>query len=82
MTLQEIKEKIPDSNPGDIVGLAKEFDRTLQELCGQHKDFRDFNDEYRSEINNLKLTRHPENAAELSWMVDSLISTQERLGIK
>lgn len=79
MTLQEIKEKIPTANPGEVIDLVKEFDKTLQELGKEHKDFRDFNMEYRHEINDLKFTRHPDNGKELMWMIDSLIGAQQRL---
>jgi len=73
MTLKEIKTKLETASAGEVVTLSKEFDKTLQKLCREHKDYRDFDFEYRTEINELLFTRDPANAEGLSWLVDTVL---------
>lgn len=75
MNFKEIKGKIKTSNPGEIIDLAKNFDRLIDERQ-ENIAFRNFRAEYFSDITDLKFTRDPENAALLDELVSIAIDIE------
>lgn len=79
MTLHEINQQLKDAGETEVRDLAVEFDRTLQELCYVHDDYKRFNEQYRADINDLKSSKAPENGNELFWYVEPVIEIGEKL---
>lgn len=79
MTLQEIQAQLKDADPEKVIILATEFDRVLQDLCYVHPDYNAFNQKYRSDINDLKTNKNPENINELSWYIEAVVEIGEGL---
>lgn len=79
MTLQELQDQLKNANPEQVPQLATEFDRILQDLCYVHADYSKFNEQYRSDINDLKSNGNPENGNELSWYIETLQEMSKNL---
>ncbi|MGN6492145.1 MAG: hypothetical protein ACTHLE_09140 [Agriterribacter sp.] len=79
MTLQELQDQLKNANPEQVPELAAEFDRILQDLCYVHPDYFKFNEQYRSDINDLKANGNPENGNELSWYIEVLLEMSKKL---
>lgn len=79
MTLQEIQEQLTTATPQEVPALATAFDQVLQDLCYVHNDFSRFNEQYRSDINDLKSNGNPENGNELSWYIETLVEMSRNL---
>ena len=79
MTLHEINQQLKNADATEVRNLAIELDRALQELCYVHDDYKHFNEQYRSDINDLKSSKAPENGNELYWYIEAVTEIGEKL---